>query len=110
MLFGEKSKRSARAILRHGGRLLKDNEGYDWFGKPLVLLRVPFPMLDKPPWARGTGGREHERAMWHIARFVGAHPAMRDPVDRRIVSMPSAAPRIRSTARRKSADIQIQKP
>ena len=55
VLFGEKSKRSARAIFEGvADGYFKDNEGYDWFGTPLDLLRTPFPTLEKPPvWPEG---------------------------------------------------------
>jgi hypothetical protein len=88
VLFGEKSKRSARAIFEGtADGYFKDNEGYDWFGKPLDLLRTPFPTLEKPPvWPEGLEPVSTTAALWHIARFVGAHPARRDPVDQRIVT------------------------
>ena len=88
ILFGEKSKRSARAIFEGAADgYFKDNEGYDWFGKPLDLLRVPFPMLEQPPvWPEGLQATSTTAAMWHIARFVGARPAKRDALDQRIIS------------------------
>ncbi|MDP1588301.1 MAG: hypothetical protein Q8M07_11190 [Prosthecobacter sp.] len=88
VLFGEKSKRSARAIFEGAADgYFKDNEGYDWFGEPLDLLRTPFPMLDQPPvWPEGLEATSTTAAMWHIARFAGARPARRDPIDQRIVS------------------------
>lgn len=88
VLFGEESKRSARAIFEGAADgYFRDNEGYDWFGKPLDLLRTPFPTLDAPPvWPEGLEAMSHAGAMWHIARFAGARPARRDPIDRRIVS------------------------
>lgn len=88
ILFGEQSKRSARAIFEGAAdAYFKDNEGYDWFGKPLDLLRTPFPTLDQPPvWPEGLQATSTTAAMWHIARFVGARPAKRDPIDQRIVS------------------------
>ncbi len=87
VLFGEESKRSARAIFEGAADgYFRDNEGYDWFGKPLDLLRTPFPTLDAPPvWPEGLEAMSHAGAMWHIARFAGARPARRDPIDRRIV-------------------------
>lgn len=88
VLFGEKSKRSARAIFEGAADgHFKANEGYDWFGKPLNLLRTPFPVLEKPPvWPVGLEALDTTAAVWHIARFVGARPARRDPIDQRIVS------------------------
>ena len=88
VLFGEHSKRSARAIFEGtADGYFKDNEGYDWFGKPLDLLRTPFPTLDKPPvWPEGLQATSTSAALWHIARFVGARPAERDAIDQRIVS------------------------
>ena len=88
VLFGEKSKRSARAIFEGTAEgFFKDNEGYDWSGKPLDLLRTPFQTLDKPPvWPEGLQTVSTSAAQWHIARYVGARPALRDPIDQRIVS------------------------
>jgi hypothetical protein len=88
VLFGEHSKRSARAIFEGAADgYFKDNEGYDWFGKPLDLLRTPFPTLEKPPvWPEGLQATSTTAALWHIARFVGAHPARRDAIDQRIIS------------------------
>lgn len=87
VLFGEGSKRSARAIFEGVAHAhFRDNEGYDWFGKPLDLLRTPFPTLDTPPlWPEGLEAMSQAGAIWHIARFAGARPAQRDPIDRRIV-------------------------
>lgn len=88
VIFGEKSKRSARAIFEGtADGYFKDNEGYDWFGKPLDLLRTSFPTLEKPPvWPEGLEAASTTAALWHIARFVGARPVMRDAIDQRIVS------------------------
>ncbi len=87
VLLGEGSKRSARAIFEGAADgHFRDNEGYDWFGKPLDLLRTPFPTLDAPPlWPEGLEAMSHAGAIWHIARFAGARPAQRGPIDRRIV-------------------------
>jgi hypothetical protein len=87
VLFGESTKRSARSIFEGtADGYFKDNEGYDWFGKPLDLLRTPFPTLEKPPvWPDGLEATSTSAAMWHISRFVGARPAMRDAIDQRIV-------------------------
>ncbi len=88
VLFGEKSKRSARAIIEGKAEAyVADNEGYDWFGQPLNLLRADFPMLEKPDvWPQGLEARSTAAALWHTARFVGARPARRDPIDQRIIS------------------------
>lgn len=88
VLFGELSKRSARAIFEGtADGHFKDNEGYDWYGKPLDLLRTPFPTLDAPPvWPEGLKAVSPSAAQWHIARYAGARPAQRDPIDQRIVT------------------------
>ena len=87
VLFGEHSKRSARAIFEGtADAFFKDNEGYDWFGQPLELLRSPFPTALSPPvWPEGLDSRTPAAALWHVSRFVGAHPARRSPIDSRIV-------------------------
>lgn len=88
VFYGQKSKRSARAIFEGQTQgYFKDNEGYDWFGRPLDLLRQPFPTLDAPPvWPKGLEARTTTASLWHITRFVGARPAQRDAIDQRIVS------------------------
>ena len=87
VLFGEKSKRSARAIFEgEADGYFKDNEGYDWFGKPLDLLRTPFPMAEKPPvWPEGLQAMSTTAAIWQVTRFAGARPAERDAIDQRII-------------------------
>jgi hypothetical protein len=87
VLFGEKSKRSARAIFEGmADGYFKDNEGYDWFGRPLDLLRAPFPLLEKAPvWPEGLNATSTTAALWRVARFAGARPAERDAIDTRIV-------------------------
>lgn len=86
--YGKESKRSARAIFEgRADAYFKDNEGYDWFGKPLDLLRQPFPILDAPPaWPEGLAAKTHAAAIFQVARFAGARPAQRDPIDQRIVA------------------------
>lgn len=86
--YGKESKRSARAIFEgKADAFFKDNEGYDWFGKPLDLLRQPFPTLDAPPvWPEGLEAKTNGAAIFHVARFAGARPAQRDPIDQRIVA------------------------
>ena len=61
-------RRSARAIFEgEADGYFKDNEGYDWFGKPLDLLRTPFPTLEKPPvWPEGLKPMSTTAA--HLAR------------------------------------------
>ncbi len=88
VLFGEKTKRSARAIIEGKAEaFFKDNEGYDWFGQPLNLLRAEFPALPEPAvWPQGLEAKPTAAALWHAARFVGARPARRDPIDQRIIS------------------------
>ena len=64
----------------------KDNEAYSWKGEKQPLMRTPFPTLDAPPlWPEGLEATSTTEALWHIARFVGARPADRDPIDTRIV-------------------------
>lgn len=88
VLHGEKSKRSVRTIFEGvADGYFKDNEGYDWFGEPLGLLRDPLPQLEAPPvWPEGLQVVSTTAALWHVARFAGARPAERDAIDRRIVS------------------------
>lgn len=88
VFHGEKSKRSVRTIFEGvADGYFKDNEGYDWFGEPLALLRDPLPMWDAPPvWPEGLRAVSTTAAVWQVARFAGARPAERDAIDRRIVS------------------------
>lgn len=88
ILFGEKSKRSARAIFEGTvDGFFQGNEGYDWYGKPLDLFRTPFPTLDKPAvWPEGLEAVSTSAAQWHIARFAGSRPAQRDAIDQRIIT------------------------
>ncbi len=88
VFFGEKTKKSARSIFEGvADGFFKDNEGYDWLGQPLDVLRTPFPMLDKAPlWPTGLKPVSTTAALWRVARFAGARPAERDPIDRRIVA------------------------
>lgn len=85
---GKETKRSARALFEgKADAFFKDNEGYDWFGKALDLLRHPFPTLDAPPvWPEGLEAKTSAAALFHVARFAGARPAQRDPIDQRIVA------------------------
>ena len=87
IFFGEKSKRSARAIFEGtADGYFKDSEGYDWFGQPLDLLRTPFPTLEQPPvWPEGLKAVGTTKAIWQVMRFAGARPAERDAIDLRIL-------------------------
>ena len=86
VLFGEKSKKLAAIFEGKADAYFKDNEGYQWNGEPLPLLRVPFPTLDAPPlWPEGLEPKSTTGALWHVARFAGARPAERDAIDTRIV-------------------------
>lgn len=87
VLFGEKSKRSARSIFEGvADAYFKDNEGYDWFGSPLQLLRQEFPLQAQPPvWPEGLQPLTATGAIWHLTRYAGARPAERDAIDQRIV-------------------------
>ena len=86
VLFGEKSKKTAAVFEGTADAYLKDNEGYNWLGEPLPVLRVPFPTLDAPPlWPEGLNASTTTAALWHVARFAGARPAERDAIDTRIV-------------------------
>lgn len=87
VFFGKKTKRSARAIFEGiADAYFKDNEGFDWFGQPLDLLRQPFPLLDQPPvWPEGLQPLGATAALWQVVRFAGARPAERDAIDQRIV-------------------------
>jgi hypothetical protein len=88
VFFGETTKRSANSIFEGtADAYFKDNEGYDWFGKPLQLLRADFKPLEKPPvWPEGLEPLSTAAALWKVTRFVGARPAERDPIDQRIIS------------------------
>ncbi len=86
VLGGEKTKKTAAIFEGTADGFFKDNEGYDWRGQPLALLRAPFPTLDAPPlWPEGLEAKSPAGALWHVARFVGARPAERDAIDTRIV-------------------------
>jgi hypothetical protein len=86
VLFGEKSKKIAAIFEGGADAFFKDNEGYNWLGEPLPLLRVSFPTRDTPPlWPEGLVAKSPAGALWHVARFVGARPAERDAIDTRIV-------------------------
>lgn len=86
VLFGEKTKKTGAVFEGSAEAFFKDNEGYNWLGEPLPLLRAPFPTLDAPPlWPEGLNAKTPTGALWHVARFVGARPAERDAIDTRIV-------------------------
>jgi len=86
VLFGEQTKKTGAVFEGTAEAFFKDNEGYNWLGEPLPLLRVAFPTLDAPPlWPEGLNAKTPAGALWHVARFVGARPAERDAIDTRIV-------------------------
>jgi len=86
VLFGAQTKKTAAIFEGVAEGYFKNNEGYDWMGKALPELRVPFPTLPEPPvWPEGLQARSPAGAMWHVARFAGARPAERDAIDERIV-------------------------
>jgi hypothetical protein len=86
VLGGELTKKSAAIFEGVADAFFKDNEGYNWRGEPMTLLRAPFPTLDAPPlWPDGLEAKSPAGALWHVARFVGARPAERDAIDTRIV-------------------------
>lgn len=86
--YGKDTKRSARAIFEgQADAYFRDNEGYDWFGQPLELLRHPFETLDAPPvWPEGLEAKSHAATVFHAARFAGTRPAQRDSIDQRIIA------------------------
>jgi len=86
VLFGEHTKRSSAVFEGLADGYSANNEGYDWFGKPVPVLRKPFETLPEAPvWPKGLEAVSPAAAMWHVARFVGARPAQRDAIDTRIV-------------------------
>jgi hypothetical protein len=87
VLFGERTKKTAAVFEGRADAFFKDNEGYDWQGARLPELRQSFETLKEPPlWPEGLRAVSPTAALWHVARFVGARPAERDAIDRRIVS------------------------
>ena len=86
--MGKKTKRTGHAIFEGKAEaFFKDNEGRDWFGEPMELMRAPFEPLAAPPvWPAGLEALPNATAIHHISRFVGARPAQRDPIDQRIVA------------------------
>ena len=86
VLFGEKTKKTAAVFEGSAAGFFKDNEGFAWDGKPLPVFRVPIETLNEAPvWPEGLQPMSTTAAMWNVARFVGARPAERDPIDTRIV-------------------------
>jgi hypothetical protein len=86
VLFGRGTKKEAAIFEGGADGFFKDNEGYNWRGEPIAELRVPFATLKEPPlWPEGLVAKSPTAALWHVARFVGARPAERDAIDRRIV-------------------------
>lgn len=87
VLFGKATKASSAIFEGAADGYFKDNEGYDWLGEPLPVLRVPFETLSEPPlWPEGLIAKTPTAALWHVTRFVGARPAERDAIDQRIVT------------------------
>lgn len=87
VLFGQHTKKAAGVFEGVADGYFKGNEGFNWEGAPIPELRVPFATLPKPPvWPEGLEATSTSAAMWHVARFVGARPAQRDPIDQRIVN------------------------
>ena len=86
VLFGEKTKKAAAIFEGVADGFFENNEGFDWLGHPLPVLRVPGPTLEAAPvWPVGLKAVSTTAALWHVARFVGARPAERDAIDTRIV-------------------------
>jgi len=86
VLFGEHTERSSAVFEGIADGYFANNEGYDWFGKPIPVLRQPFETLPEAPvWPKGLEAISPAAAMWHVARFVGARPAQRDAIDTRII-------------------------
>jgi hypothetical protein len=87
VLLGRGTKRGAAVFEGGAHGYFKDNEGYNWLGEPIPVLRVPFETLKEPPlWPEGLVAGSPAAALWHVARFVGARPAERDAIDQRIVT------------------------
>ncbi len=87
VLFGQHTKKVAGVFEGIADACIKGNEGFNWEGAPIPELRVPFTTLPEPPvWPAGLEATSTTAAVWHVARFVGARPAQRDPIDQRIVS------------------------
>ncbi|HEY2572569.1 MAG TPA: hypothetical protein VGH65_00825 [Verrucomicrobiaceae bacterium] len=87
VLLGRGTKKAAAIFEGAADGYFKDNEGWNWLGEPLSLLRVPFETLEEPPlWPEGLVATSPLGALWHVARFAGARPAERDAIDQRIVS------------------------
>jgi pectate lyase len=86
VFFGRETKKSAAIFEGIADGFFKDNEGFDWLGNPLPLLRQPFGTLSEPPvWPDGLKPLTAAATVWHVARFAGARPAQRDTIDQRIV-------------------------
>ena len=86
VLSGEQTKKIGAIFEGQAEGFFKDNEGFNWLGEPLALLRVPFETLAEPPlWPEGLTAKSAAGAQWHVARFVGARPAERDAIDTRVV-------------------------
>ena len=87
VLLGRETKKEAAVFEGGADGFFKDNEGYNWRGEPIAVLRVPFETFKEPPlWPEGLVATSPTAALWHVARFVGARPAERDAIDQRIVT------------------------
>ncbi len=89
VLLGPDSKKKAHVIFQGSAQAwLKDNEGRDMQGLPLAVTKDSFKSLPSPPvWPAGLDAASPAAARDHVAKFAGARPAQRDPIDQRIVSV-----------------------
>ena len=65
---------------------LHDNHAHWQTGEPIPLSEEPMQLVDeKPVWPTGLTALPASQVVDHIVRQVGARPAARDEVDRRII-------------------------
>lgn len=87
MLFGAATRTTGAILEGEADAYFKDNEGFNWQGDSLPLMHTRFKALKEPPlWPEGLVAISTAAALCHVARFVGARPAERDALDKRIVS------------------------
>ena len=87
VLLGPESKRSAGIFEGRADAYFRDNVGANGQGESIALLRDSFsPLPNAPAWPRGLLAHPAAAAQWRVARFAGARPAERDPIDTRIVA------------------------
>lgn len=88
VMLGAQSKSKAHVIFSGSADVwLKDNEGTDREGKPLLVTEPGFQTLPSPPvWPQGLETTSAELTREHVKRFAGARPAQRDTIDQRIVA------------------------